>query len=143
MKMAVIGFSFLKFNCERNTVKKGGSIEINHNISLSNVEETSVNMGAGKMPVLKVFFTFEVKYGEDLGKISVEGDLIYSDTKEIIEESFKGWKADGKLNSQINEQIFKFIYSKTIIKALELSDSLGLPAPIPLPKVNFSKKNNS
>lgn len=136
--MAIVGFSFLKFNSERNPVKRSGKIEINHNISISSVEQSSFVMGGSKVPVLRIIFSFDVVYSNELGKISIEGDVVYSDTKEIIEESFKGWKADGKLNSLINEQVFKFVYSKAIIKALEISDSLSLPAPVPLPKVSFN-----
>lgn len=137
--MAVIGFSFIKFNCERKGNAKG-SIEIRHNVSVTNVEKTSLNVGGSKNDVLRVEFAFDVDYGEQVGKISLTGDVIYTDTKEIIDETYKGYQADKKLNSTVNEQIYRFVYSKAIIKALDLSDSLNLPSPIPLPKVNFSPK---
>ena len=139
--MSVIGFSFTKFDCERRSAASKGSIEIKHNVTIDNVEKTSLNVGGGKSDVLKVDFSFDVLYGSSLGKITIKGDLIYTDTKEIIAETLKGWKADKKLNTTVNEVVYKFIYTKGIVKALELSDNLNLPAPIPImPKGAFTKK---
>lgn len=134
--MGVIGFSFIKFDCERKAVPKGG-VEVKHNISISKIEKTTLNLGTGKDEVLRIEFTFDVLY-EGFGKIGMKGDVIYTDTKEIMAESLKSWDSDKKLNPMVNEKVFKFIYSKTIVKALELADSLNLPSPIPLPKVNFN-----
>lgn len=135
--MAIIGFNYSKFDCERKSSDGKGSIDINHNVSIKNVEKTSLNVGGTKNEVLKVDFSFDVLYGAELGKISICGEVIYTDTKEIIDEVFKGWKAEKKLNSLVNEQVFRFVYGKATVKALELADSLNLPSPIPLPKLNF------
>ena len=138
--MAIIGFSFSKFDCERKptAVKKG--IEVKHNISIKEVEKTTLNVGSNKNEVLKVYFSFDVLYSEGLGKITVEGDVIYADTKEIIAETAKQWKADKKLNNTVSEVVFKFVYGKATVKVLDLADSLGLPSPIPLPKIQFNNK---
>lgn len=138
--MAVIGFSFVKFDCERKKAVAQGSIEINHNVSISNVEKTSLNVGGSKSDVLRVEFTFDVNYSHDLGKISLQGDVVYTDTPEIIDETFKGWEADKKLNAMVSEQVHKFVYNKAIVKSLELSDALSLPSPVPLPKIKFAAK---
>ncbi len=135
--MGIVGFSFLKINSERNIVKPTGKIEINHNISISNVEKTSLNVGGNKNDVLRIEFTFDVIYGNNLGKINLVGDVIYADTKEIIEESKKIWDSDKKLNKLVNEVVLKFVYSKVIVKALEVADSLNLPAPVPMPSISF------
>ncbi len=139
--MGIIGFSFTKINCERKKEGVKGSIEIKHNISIVNAEKTTLNVGGNKNDVLKIDFSFSVLYGSSLGGIVIEGNVVYADTKEIIDETVKKYKADKKLNSTVNQHVYKFVYSKAIIKALELSDSLNLPAPIPVvPKIN--KKSN-
>ncbi len=139
--MAIVGFSFSKLNGEKKLQAISGSIEINHNISVVNVEKTSLNIGSSKNEVLKIEFDFSVNYGSGLGTIQLVGEVIYSDMAEIINETLKGWKADKVLNKMVNEQVLGFVYSKAIVKALELSDVLGLPAPIPMPKVNFDRIN--
>lgn len=137
--MAIIGFNYSKFDCERKVAEGKGSIDISHNVSIKNVEKTSLNVGGTKNEVLKVDFSFDVLYGSGMGKIGISGEVIYTDTKEIINEVFKAWTAEKKLNSLVNEQVFKFVYGKAAIKALELADSLNLPSPIPLPKLNFTQ----
>ena len=138
--MAVIGFSFIKFDCERKASQAKGSIEIKHNVSITKVEKTSITVGGNKNDVLKINFGFDVVYGSDLGKVSIAGDVVFTDTPEIIEETQKQWDSEKKLPSMVNEQIHGFIYNKAIIRALELSDSLNLPSPIPMPKVSFKSQ---
>ena len=139
--MAVIGFNFNKFDCERKKAPKGG-IEINHSLKVDNIEKTSIDVGGSKKEVLRVDFSFDILYGEGAGKISIAGDVLYTDTPEIIDETVKMWESDQKLTTQISEQVHKFIYNKAIIKALDLSDSLNLPAPVPLPKVKVGNEEN-
>jgi len=137
--MGILGFSFLKFDAERKSPSKAsGNIEINHNVSIKNVTKTKLKVGTNENEVLKIEFEFMVLYTNGLGKISIVGDVIYSDTKEIINETIKSWDADKKLNKMVNEPVFKFVYNKAIIKALDISDSLNLPSPVPMPKINFS-----
>ena len=137
--MAVIGFNFNKFDCMREG-KASGSIEVKHTIHIDAVSKTPLHVGGGSSDVLKVEFGFDVSYGQGVGSISLTGDVVYTDTKEIIDESLRSWSSEKKLPSMVEEQVQKFIYSKVILKALQLSDDLNLPAPIPLPNVSFQAK---
>ena len=141
--MGIIGFNFSKFDCQRNSEEVKGGIGIKHNISIKSVDKTTLNVGSNKNDVLKIKFAFDILYGEKLGKINVEGEVIYSDTKEIIEETKKQWDKEQKLNDTVSQNVFKFIYNKAAVKVLEIADSLNLPSPIPLPKINFSGKKEA
>jgi hypothetical protein len=133
--MAIVGFNFTKFDCERSSSKHAGQIEITHGLVVDDVKKNELVLSGTKADVLTIDFTFSILYSGGLGKIKMGGSVIYSDTKEIIEESAKLWESDKKLTQIISEQTHKFVYTKAIVKALELSDALSLPAPIPLPKV--------
>ncbi|NCC71269.1 hypothetical protein EOM09_06830, partial [bacterium] len=109
--MTIIGFSFIKFDCVRNGSGKG-SIDVKHNINISNVEKTFLNVGLNKNEVLRIEFLFDVIYGENLGKVSMLGDIIYADTKEIIDETFKTWGSEKLLPKTVHQDVYKFIYSK-------------------------------
>lgn len=138
--MAILGFSFIKFEAKRSVKKQGGEIKINHNLGINIVEKTQVNVGIKTEDVLRIEFNFDVNYSEDLGKILIVGDVLYSDTKEIIKESLLIWEKDKQLNKMVNEIVLKFVYNKATIKALELADSLNLPSPIPIPNIEFKDK---
>ncbi len=137
--MAVIGFNFNKFDCKKGS-PVSGNIEVKHTIHIDAVVKTPLNVGGTSSNVLKVEFGFDVIYSSEVGSISLTGDVIYTDTSEIIDESVKFWNSEKKLPHMVEEQVQKFIYSKVILKALQLSDDLNLPAPIPLPKVSFQSK---
>jgi len=139
--MAIVGFSFSKFDCFRSNSTYSGKIEISHNVKIDNVLTTKLSVGGGPTNVLKVDFTFSVLYGDNLGKIALSGDVVFSDSEEIITETLKSWAMEKKLPVMINVEISKFIYTKGIIKALEMSDNLNLPAPIPVvPSGMFDSK---
>ncbi|MFW6286291.1 MAG: hypothetical protein ACOC16_04185 [Nanoarchaeota archaeon] len=141
--MSIIGFNFSKFDCKRMSEQVKGGIEIKHNISIKSVESTKLNVvGSGKTDILKIKFAFDITYGEQIGKINLEGEVIYSDTKEIVEETKKQWDKEKKLNDTVSQSVFRFIYNKSAVKVLSLADSLNLPSPIPLPKINFSAKKS-
>lgn len=140
--MAIVGFGFNKFDCVKNDVKKAGNIQVQHNVSLKDVKETKLKIGAADNRVVRIFFAFDVVYSEGLGKVTVEGDVVYADAPQVLDETLKMWESDSKLPQSVHEEIFKFVYSKTTVKALDLADALGLPSPIPLPKVSFDKKEN-
>jgi hypothetical protein len=130
--MAIVGFSFSKIDAVRNEASKPGQIEISHNVRIDSVNLTKLNVGSGNNDVLKIDFTFIVKNGNYLGHIKLLGDVVNSDTHEIMKENFNGWNLDKKLNDMVNSVVSKFIYSKGIVKSLEISDNLNLPAPIPV-----------
>ncbi len=139
--MGVIGFSFSKIDCRREQASLKDGIEIKHNISVKNLEKTTLEISGNKNEVLKVYFAFDVLYSAGLGKVSIEGDLVYTDTKEIIAETMKEWESSKKLNTTVGQTVFKFIYNKTIIKVLQMADSVGLPSPIPLQKIKFASED--
>jgi len=142
--MGVIGFSFSKFDCKRTAgAKSEKAISINYGIGVTNVEKTKLSVSGANSEVLRVDFSFDVMYGNGLGKISIAGDIIYTDTPEIIKETMKSWESDKKLSALVNETVLKFVYHKCVVKALELSDSLNLPSPVPMPKISFDGKKKA
>lgn len=135
--MGVIGFSYSRFDAKREEGKAVGGIEVKHNLNVEDVTKTSLNVGNGTNDVLSINFSFTVLYGGGIGKIEVGGNLIYADTDEIVSETLKKWKKDKQLPDMVKEIVNKFVYNKGIITSIGLSDSLGLPTPIPMPKLSF------
>lgn len=139
--MVVVGYNFTNISAKKNTTavvaEKG--LEVNHGIAVSEVTKVPLSVGSNQSEALRVEFTFTVKY-QEIGTITLEGDCVYTDTKEILEESLTSWKQDKKLPLMVDLEIRKFTYTKSLMQAMNLSDLLNLPAPIPLPK--FEKKGN-
>ncbi len=137
--MVVVGYNFTNISAKRNTqaVTAQKGLEVNHGISVNNVAKVPLSIGSNQSDAMRVEFTFTVKY-QEVGTITLKGDLVYTDTKEILEECLTSWKQDKKIPVMVDLEIRKFAYNKSLMQAMNLSDLLHLPAPIPLPK--FEKK---
>ena len=59
---------------------------------------------------------------------------------ENVEEIIKNWKKDKKLPKEIMTSVMNSVLNKCNIQALILSQTVNLPPPIPLPKVQAEKK---
>lgn len=139
--MGVIGFNFTKIEAKKDVEKQVAQkgMEVNHSISFTNIVKVPLNMTSSKSDVLRVEFDFAIKY-QDVGNIHLQGEALYTDVEEILEESIKSYEADKKLPEMVDLTIRKFVYNKSLMQAMNLSDLLNLPAPIPLPKFERKKQ---
>ena len=101
-----------------------------------------LQLAGSKTDVLRIEFDFDILYGKELGKIGIKGDVVYTDTKEIIDETMKGWESDKDLNMTVKSQVHKFVYNKSIVKGIQIADDLGLPSPVPMPKFKYPSGEN-
>ena len=133
-----MGINFTKLNAERNSGSKG-KINISNNVAITDVEEIKLGFAGKNQKSLKFFFKFESKYEPSIGNISIEGNLIYLSEDKKADEYLAQWKKDKKLDPTVMTVLLNNILNKCNIEALILSKEMGLPAPIPLPKINQPK----
>lgn len=136
--MAIIGFNYNKLDAEKKAgAKATGPVEVRHNLQATDVQKADFKVAGSQSQVLRILFDFDIMYGSALGKISMKGEVIYTDTKEIIEETLKGWEDTKELNLTVKKSIHKFVYNKCIVRCIELADALNLPSPVPMPKFKY------
>ena len=133
MSMAILGFNFTKISVEKKNVPRG-KINISNNIAIQTVDKGDFVIGATKHPIVKVGVEFTAKFDPNIGQIVLNGDVIYSDKQETIEEIEKDWKKDKKFKKEIMAAVLNSALNKCYIESLMLSRELNLPSPIPLPK---------
>ena len=131
--MTIVKINLHKVNAERNLEAKGGQIKINNNVSIKNVEELS--FAAEGKKGLKFTFSFNCVYEPELGKIDVEGQVLYVEDEAKIKEIKEGWDKDKKIPADVMEQIVNAALHKGNIQAIKISEDISLPSPLPLPKV--------
>ena len=115
-------------------------INLNTNIVLTDVGRVPLSLGASKEDALKVSFSFDSLYEPKLGSIKLEGFLLYIDSKDGMAANEKSWKKDKKLPKDLHNQLLNHIHSKCAIEAVVLTRDIGLPPPIPLPRLNVDEK---
>lgn len=133
--MAVIGVHITKINAEKKTVNGVNKVGINNNISVKHVDEKDFSLGSTKQKGLKFVFEFMCKYNPDLGGINLEGDVLWLSEADKIKQIKGEWEEKKQLPSDVMESVLNAALSRCNIEALKLSQDLGLPVPIPLPRL--------
>ena len=131
--MTIVKINLHRILAERNLNSKGGQIKIDNNVSLKNVEDLSFAMEGKKG--LKFSFSFTCNYQPDLGRIEVEGQVLYVDEAKKVEQVKKDWEKEKKIPMDVMEQIINASLHKGNIQAIKISEDVSLPSPLPLPKV--------
>jgi hypothetical protein len=131
--MTIIKINLHKVNAERNLEAAGGQIKINNNVSIKNVEELAFDMEGKKG--LKFTFAFSCSYEPELGKIEVEGQILFVDSVSKVLDIKKGWDEHKKIPGDVMEQVVNAALHKGNIQAIKISEEVNLPSPLPLPKI--------
>lgn len=136
--MPIVKINIHKVHAERSLKAKGGQVKINNNVSLKDIEDLDFAV-EGKRG-LKFTFSFTCNYEPDLGKIDVEGQVLYVGEEAKVKEIKKSWDKDKRVSVEVMEGIVNAALHKGNIQAIKISDDVGLPSPLPLPKVKAPEK---
>ena len=131
--MTIVKVNLHKVNAERKVGAKGGQIKINNNVSIKDVEDLTFSL-PGKAG-LKFTFAFMCKYEPNFGSIDVEGQVFYTGDEKEVKEIKTNWDKDKKIPMKLMEQIVNASLHKGNIQAIKVSEEVGLPSPLPLPKL--------
>ncbi len=131
--MTIVKINLYKVAAERNLDSKGGTIKINNNVSLKNVEDLGFGIEGKKG--LRFTFAFNCNYEPDFGKIDVEGQVLYVDDDKKVEEIKQQWGKDKRLPLDVMQEIINASLHKGNIQAIKVCEDVLLPSPLPMPKV--------
>jgi hypothetical protein len=135
--MPILKILLHKVEAERKLDKAKGGVNINNNISLKDVENMKFDKDGKKG--LKFSFAFDCKYEPEVGKIDIEGQVFFVEEAKLIDEIKESWDKDKKVPSAVMEQIINVALHKGNIQAIKTAEDLGLPSPLPMPKVSAKK----
>ncbi|HLC75300.1 MAG TPA: hypothetical protein VJH88_05615 [Candidatus Nanoarchaeia archaeon] len=133
--MTIVGVHLTKITAARNVKSAAQKVGINNNISIKNVEPHDFALGKATQQGLKFSFVFNCIYTPDLGTIDFEGDVLFLGEEEETEKVKKEWEANKKLPADFAEPILNAALMRSNIQAIKLSTDMGLPSPVPLPRI--------
>ncbi|MBW2993655.1 hypothetical protein KY317_03720 [Candidatus Woesearchaeota archaeon] len=133
--MPIIGFNFKKISVERKE-KVTGKINIGNNVAITNAVQQDLSLGASKQKGIRFAFDFSVKYEPKMADIMMTGDIVYIGDEKKISEVMGEWKKNKKIPPDVSAEILNAALTRCNIQALILSREMGLPAPIPLPRIS-------
>ncbi len=138
--MPIVGFNLEKINAEK-TSQITGKLNIKNNLSIKNVEQEKLSLGKSE-EVLKFDFEYLIDYEPQIGKIALNGHLLFMEEPKKIKEIQDAWKKDKNLPKEIAPLIFNSILGKCNIKGLNLSQEINLPPQIRLPFMKPEESKN-
>ena len=131
--MTIVKINIHKVHAERNLSTRGGQVKIHNNVSIKEIEDLSFAVEGKKG--LKFTFSFNCGYEPALGRIEVEGQVLYVETDAKVNEIKKMWAKEKRVPGPVMEQIVNAALHKGNIQAIKISEDISLPSPLPLPKV--------
>lgn len=133
--MAIVGVNFTKISVEKKEMPKG-KISINNNIAIKDIKEKDLAPGKTiNQKGLQFVFNFASKYEPKLAEIKIDGEVLFIGANKVVEDVLKQWKKDKKPPKDIMTAVLNTALTKCNIQAINLSQQVNLPPPIPLPKV--------
>ncbi|MBR9693310.1 hypothetical protein GOV07_05300 [Candidatus Woesearchaeota archaeon] len=136
--MAIVGFSFTSISAEKKAAARG-NVKINNNVVIKDVKDANLNMATGKKGV-RVHFGFQTIYDPEIGNIAFEGDVILLEDTKAAEKILESWKKEKHLPKELMPPILNHILERANVQALIMARDIGLPSPIPMPKVTAEQK---
>ena len=136
--MTIAGLTFNRMLVEKKAPSRG-SVSINTNIGIISAEEIDFVMGNTKQKGIKVFFDFRNTYVPDLGILIINGDVLYLSDQKRHDELMKEWNKSRKFPADVTAQLYDHISLKAMLQAIQLSTTVGLPPPIPIPRFKAEK----
>lgn len=130
--MAIVGFNFTKLNIENKGVFKANE-KVSSDLKLVDIlpEKTAVEESKD---LVKFMFEFSIDYAGS-GYAVLAGDVVYLDEPERIKEILKTWAEQHAVKAELLQQILNTVLFKCNIKALTMSQDVGLPPHFKLPRV--------
>lgn len=137
--MAITGLVFDKFLVEKLKDIEA-PLKINTNLSFPGVsKEKSPEKGNA---VLRFDFVFGLDYVPRQAVVELKGHVFVTDKEKEIERIYSGWKKEKKVEASLMERIMNAVLLRSNIKALLLTQELGLPPHVAIPMVMAKNKAN-
>ena len=133
--MAVISFNFTKVIAEQSKPVTG-KIKIGNNVKIDSAESADINFGGSSKAGIRFGFEYKSTYQPEIGGITLKGNLIYLQDTDKVKKVLDTWKKDKKVVPEVAKEVLGAVLNRCNIQALILSRDVGLPSPIPLPKVS-------
>jgi hypothetical protein len=135
--MPIVGFEFTKIHVEKQETAKG-KININNNVGIVDIKKGDLTIGDTKQTGLKFIFNYKSSYDPGFASIELQGTVHYLTDEKNAKEILDNWEKERKLTKTIAEQIVNTILTKSNVQSIILSNTVNLPPPVPMPKVNIA-----
>ncbi len=140
--MAIVGFGFTKILVEKKK-QLTSKINIKNNIAIKDIVEHDFHDAGKDRQGLKFIFEFISSYDPGAAEIRLLGEVFFIAETKKSQEILNTWKKDKKVTKEVMPIVLNYALSRSNVMAISLSKDAGLPPPLPMPRVNNEKADNS
>ncbi|MFC1690654.1 hypothetical protein ACFL0W_00610 [Nanoarchaeota archaeon] len=137
--MAILGVNITKITAEKKTPSRG-NIKINNNVIITDASKAKLSFGNTKDEGIKYDFTYKSIYEPKIGEIEIKGNILALEKPEDAKKILDHWKKNKNINKADSLPLLNAILVRCNIQSLIMSDKLGLPPPVPMPKISPKKQ---
>ena len=135
----IVNFTLDKISINKKGVIKG-TVEAKNGIKFTDVAEKPMPESMKDQYLLSFKFEYNVEYLPDIAKTEIVGYIHFLTDKTQKDKILKQWDKDSKLDPELSGHLVNYVFAKCGVMALSLSQQVGLPPHIPLPKIAIKKK---
>jgi len=135
--MPIISERLNKVFAERKKLER--KMHIKSDVELTDISLKDIGVGTEAKKAVVFSFNFVTNYGEDSGKIEIDGEVFYTDKEEKMKEIVEDWKK-GKVDDKLRLAIMNKVLELSYIQAIALAEQVRLPPPIQMPHFVAKKK---
>lgn len=135
--MAIVGFEFTKINVQKQETAKG-KINISNNVAIADIKKADLQLGKAKQAGIKFMFDYKSLYEPKFARIELGGNILFLTDEKKAKEILDSWEKEKKIKKEIAETVINSILTKCNIQSILLSNTVNLPPPVPMPKVNVA-----
>jgi hypothetical protein len=137
----IVNFTLDKIAISKTAPVKG-SIEAKNSIKFLDIAESPIPEGINDQSLIKFKFEYKIMYLPDIATTEIVGHIHFLTNKTIKDKILKDWDKESKLDQNLSRQLVNYIFTKCGVKALSLSQQVGLPPHIDLPKIRIKSEED-
>lgn len=130
--MIIVGDKVTKINAVRGDLTKGDGIESKPEIK--SVTKKELFSAGEKKDGVSIDYIYTSTYGKE-SSIEIEGSLFLIGDATNLKELIKNYKKNKKLDENVAIVVLRRIFEVGMTNSVIIAKSMGLPAPIQLPRV--------
>jgi hypothetical protein len=130
--MIIVGDKITKINAVRVDLTRGVSIESKPEIT--GVTKKELFSAGEKKNGASIDYTYTSSYGKE-SSIAIEGSLFLVGEDKALKDLIKNYKKDKKLDDNVATVVLRRIFEVGMTNSVIISQAMGLPAPIQVPRV--------
>ncbi|MBT4577235.1 hypothetical protein HOM13_01115 [Candidatus Woesearchaeota archaeon] len=135
----IIHFTLDKISVDKTGQIKG-KIEAKNGIKFLDIAESPTPEGITGQSLLKFKFSYKVDYLPDVAKTEIVGKIHFLTDKATKDKILEDWDKHSKIEPSLSGQLVNYVFSKCGVMALTLSQQVGLPPHISLPRIALKQK---